>query len=219
MKKSYHSSEVPTRLATTTRRTDDGCRIPRPTDDADIGTLLRPATRWWRCSPNEGGRTAHLSVPHRRGRSPPSPGTLPRLAWRCRQGRRKFQRPEGISMSSSVDVRKYVYVEEQVVRQNDVVLESPVSRIALGAVFENPLAGQGAAADLAPLIAISEELGKLLTERALDRLGNAATLRAYGKAALVGTDGDLEHGAALIHPRLGMAMRATLRRGRVVIPG
>lgn len=122
-------------------------------------------------------------------------------------------------MSSSVDVRKFVHVEEQVVRQNDVVLESPVSRIALGAVFENPLAGQGAAADLAPLIAISEELGKLLTERALDRLGNAATLRAYGKAALVGTDGDLEHGAALIHPRLGMAMRATLRRGRVLIPG
>src|ERR671916_1942130 len=38
MKKSYHSSEVPTRLATITRRTDDGCRTPRPTDDADIGT-------------------------------------------------------------------------------------------------------------------------------------------------------------------------------------
>jgi hypothetical protein len=122
-------------------------------------------------------------------------------------------------MSSSVDVRKYVYVEEQVVRQNDVVLESPASRIAVGAVFENPLAGQSAAADLAPLIAISEELGTLLTERALDRLGNAATLRAYGKAALVGTAGDLEHGAALIHPRLGMAMRTTLRRGKVLIPG
>jgi hypothetical protein len=134
-------------------------------------------------------------------------------------GRRLLsERPEG-SMSISADVRKYVYLEEQVVRQNDVVLESPVSRIAIGAVFENPLAGQGAATDLAPLIAISEELGTLLTERALDRLGNAAALRAYGKAALVGTDGDLEHGAALIHPRLGMAMRTTLRRGKVLIPG
>jgi hypothetical protein len=122
-------------------------------------------------------------------------------------------------VSSRADVRKYVYVEEQVVRQNDVVIEPPVSRVAIGAVFENPLAGQGAATDLAPLIAISEELGTLLTERALDRLGSASTLRAYGKAALVGTDGDLEHGAALIHPRLGMAMRATLRRGRVLIPG
>jgi len=46
-----------------------------------------------------------------------------------------------------------------------------------------------------------------------------AQLRAYTKAALVGISGDLEHGAAMIHPRLGMAMRRAIKRGRVIIPG
>ena len=44
-------------------------------------------------------------------------------------------------------------------------------------------------------------------------------LVGYTKAALVGTGGDLEHGAAMIHPRLGMAMRRAIKRGRVIIPG
>ena len=55
---------------------------------------------------------------------------------------------------------------------------------------------------------------------ALAALGSGPSqLRSYTKAALVGTGGDLEHGAAMIHPRLGMAMRGTIKRGRVIIPG
>jgi len=74
--------------------------------------------------------------------------------------------------------------------------------------------------DLKTLIDASLELGVSLTKRALAALGcNPAQLRAYTKAALVGTGGDLEHGAAMIHPRLGMAMRRTIKRGRVIIPG
>jgi len=91
---------------------------------------------------------------------------------------------------------------------------------AIAAVFENPLAGKAAGADLKPLIDYSLELGASLTKTALATLGaNPAQLRAYTKAAVVGIGGDLEHGAAMIHPRLGMAMRRSIKRGRVIIPG
>ena len=90
--------------------------------------------------------------------------------------------------------------------------------IAIGAVFKNPLLGQPAGADLQPLIKLSTELGEVMTKRALDILGTSE-LRADTKGVVVGTNGDLEHGAAMIHPRLGMAMRKTIRRGRVIIPG
>ena len=87
-------------------------------------------------------------------------------------------------------------------------------------MFENPLAGKPAGADLKPLIEYSLELGASLTKTALATLGvGPAQLRAYTKAALVGIGGDLEHGAAMIHPRLGMAMRRAIKRGRVIIPG
>ena len=101
-------------------------------------------------------------------------------------------------------------------RQRD--LFGAASRTA--AVFKNPLAGKAVGADLTPLIDYSLELGVALTTTALATLGSSpAQLRSYTKAALVGTGGDLEHGAAMIHPRLGMAMRRTIKRGRVIIPG
>jgi len=73
--------------------------------------------------------------------------------------------------------------------------------------------------DLAQLTAISVEIGALLTTRALSRFTDAERPRAYGKAALVGTLGESEHGAALIHPRLGLAMRTGLGAGPALIPG
>lgn len=118
-----------------------------------------------------------------------------------------------------VSVRKYVRFEEQVLEQAQLPVTPPLSRVVVGAVAANPLAGLPASSDIGPLVELSEVLGADLTTRALDRIGDPAGIRAYGKAALVGTAGESEHGAALIHPRLGMAMRARLRRGRVLIPG
>jgi hypothetical protein len=116
-------------------------------------------------------------------------------------------------------VRKFVLFEEEVVHESAVPLSPALRRIVVGAVAPNPLAGQAGLTDVSALVEMSEVLGEILTRRALERIGDPSSIRAYGKAALIGTDGDLEHGAALIHPRLGMAMRATLRRGRVLIPG
>jgi hypothetical protein len=116
-------------------------------------------------------------------------------------------------------VRKFVQFEEQVHAESGLPVSPPLTRVVVGAVAPNPLAGAPAQTDLSPLVELSETLGEQLTTRALDRIGDPAGIRAYGKAALIGLEGDPEHGAALIHPRLGMAMRATLRRGKVLIPG
>ena len=120
----------------------------------------------------------------------------------------------------AMDVRKTVTVIEEIASEYGARANPPLRRVAIAAVFKNPLAGKAAGADLKPLIDGSLELGVSLTKTALSALGsNPAQLRSYTKAALVGIAGDLEHGAAMIHPRLGMAMRRTIKRGRVIIPG
>ena len=73
--------------------------------------------------------------------------------------------------------------------------------------------------DLAPLIAMGEELGKLLSERAVAALGIAGSeVQSYGKAALVGENGEMEHAAALLHPKMGAPVRSTLGKGAALIP-
>jgi len=119
-----------------------------------------------------------------------------------------------------MDIRKTVTLLEEINSEYGARAEPALRRVAIAAVFKNPLAGKAAGSDLKPLIEVSLELGVSLTQSALASLdAPASELRAYTKAALVGINGDLEHGAAMIHPRLGMAMRRTIRRGRVIIPG
>ncbi|HET7409540.1 MAG TPA: amino acid synthesis family protein [Paracoccaceae bacterium] len=93
----------------------------------------------------------------------------------------------------------------------------PARRAIACAVLHNPLAGQPPRDDHAELVDLSFEVGTLLTELALRRLDAAP--RAYGKAAIVGMDGDLEHGAAMIHVRVGLAMRRGIGAGLALIPG
>ena len=117
-------------------------------------------------------------------------------------------------------IRKTVTLVDEINSEYGAPASPPLRRVAIAAVFENPLAGKAAGADLKPLIEYSLELGASLTKTALATLGaSPAQLRAYTKAAVVGIGGDLEHGAAMIHPRLGMAMRRAIKRGRVIIPG
>lgn len=118
-----------------------------------------------------------------------------------------------------MSIRKTVLFEEEIAVENGTRLPVPLRRVVAGAVVANPLAGKPVGTDLQPLVDLSVTLGEMLTRRALASLGDAKLLRSYSKAALVGTGGDLEHGAAMIHARIGMAMRSTIRRGRVLIPG
>jgi hypothetical protein len=94
-------------------------------------------------------------------------------------------------------VRKVVTLVEDVHVEGGRSVTPPTRMVAVGAVVTNPLAGDFVE-DLSPLIdAYCEPLGALLTGRALDLL--AAPAQGFGKGALVGLDGDVEHGSAIIH--------------------
>ena len=89
---------------------------------------------------------------------------------------------------------------------------------SLLAVIENPFAGRYVE-DLTPLIDMGEELGRILSERALEALGiQGSDAQGYGKAALVGENGEMEHAAALLHPKMGAPVRKTLLKGAALIP-
>ncbi|MCC7547980.1 MAG: amino acid synthesis family protein [Burkholderiales bacterium] len=96
---------------------------------------------------------------------------------------------------------------------------SPPTRRALAmAVIENPYAGRYAT-DLADLVDIGEELGGLLGERCVQALGiQPAQAESYGKAAIVGESGELEHAAAILHPKLGAPLRKAVERGAALVP-
>lgn len=96
---------------------------------------------------------------------------------------------------------------------------APPTRRALAmAVIDNPYAG-GYSENLDELIAIGEELGALLGERCVAALGIApAQAQSYGKAAIVGEAGELEHAAAILHPKLGAPLRKAVEKGAALVP-
>ena len=97
-----------------------------------------------------------------------------------------------------MNVRKIITIVDEVRTEGGRPVD-PAARVAVvAAVIENPWAGEGFVEDLAPGIdATASDLGKLLAPRVIEALG--APVEAYGKAAIVGLDGEVEHGSALIH--------------------
>jgi hypothetical protein len=97
-----------------------------------------------------------------------------------------------------VKYRKLVTIVEETAREGGRDVD-PVARVAIvAAIFENPWAGQGFVEDLnAGIDAVASDLGALLAPKVIEALG--APLEAYGKAAIVGLEGEIEHGSALIH--------------------
>ena len=114
-----------------------------------------------------------------------------------------------------VQTRKTVFIRETIHSDSYGEPCEAVTRIAAIAVFRNPLAGSFAS-DLSLLFDLGAELGALLAGKAIEQLG--APPVSYGKAAIVGVAGDMEHGGAVIHPRLGAPMRAAAHGGESVIP-
>ena len=96
---------------------------------------------------------------------------------------------------------------------------APPTRKALAmAVIENPYAGRYAE-NLDELIAIGEELGGLLGDKCVQALGIApGAAQSYGKAAIVGEAGELEHAAAILHPKLGAPLRKAVEKGAALVP-
>src|SRR5271155_1562149 len=115
-------------------------------------------------------------------------------------------------------IRKLVTVLEETRIEMDRAVEPPTRRAVAVAVIENPFAGRYVE-DLSPLIDVGEELGALLAARAVAALGiEGSSAESYGKAAAVGENGELEHAAALLHPKLGAPVRKVLGKGAALIP-
>lgn len=109
------------------------------------------------------------------------------------------------------------FVDETLIEQQQNV-SPPARRAAAVAVIENPFAGRYQE-DLSDLIDVGEELGQLLAARAVAALGiPGEKVESYGKAAAVGEDGELEHAAAILHPKLGAPFRKVLGKGAALIP-
>ncbi|MGQ9367985.1 amino acid synthesis family protein [Azospirillum sp. ST 5-10] len=118
-------------------------------------------------------------------------------------------------MSAPPRLRKTLLLRETVLADGDRPAARPVVRVAAVAVLENPFAGRPAD-DLTPLVDFGAVLGARLAGEAVALLG--APVAAYGKAAIVGAGGEVEHAAALLHPRLGQPFRAAVGGGAAIIP-
>jgi len=115
-------------------------------------------------------------------------------------------------------IRKIVTIVEETRRELDREIAPPTRRAAAVAVIANPFAGRYVE-DLGELMDIGEELGELLANRAVAALGiEGAKAESYGKAAAVGENGELEHAAAILHPKLGAPVRKALVKGAALIP-
>jgi hypothetical protein len=119
---------------------------------------------------------------------------------------------------SKAKIRKIVVVVDEIHSEMGQAISPPARRAAAIAVIENPFAGRFVE-KLDELMDIGEELGGLLGERAVAALGVAPSqIESYGKAALVGENGELEHAAAILHPKLGKPLRAAVEKGAALVP-
>ena len=115
-------------------------------------------------------------------------------------------------------IRKLVVVVEETQREIGREIVPPTRKAAAIAVIENPFAGHFVG-ELEPLMAIGEELGALLGARAVAALGvEPPAIESFGKAAIVGELGELEHAAAILHPRLGAPLRKAVEKGAALVP-
>jgi hypothetical protein len=115
-------------------------------------------------------------------------------------------------------IRKIMVVVDETLAEQGREVSPAIRRAAAIAVIANPFAG-AYQEDLSELIEVGEELGRLLAERAVEALGIPGDkVESYGKSAAVGENGELEHAAAILHPKLGAPFRKVLGKGAALIP-
>ena len=118
----------------------------------------------------------------------------------------------------SAKIRKIAVNVEETHREIGRAI-SPATRKAVAvAVIENPFAGSYQE-DLSDLMEIGAELGDLLGRKCVEALGiDPAQAESYGKSAMIGENGELEHAAAILHPKLGKPLRDAVEKGAALVP-
>jgi Amino acid synthesis len=124
----------------------------------------------------------------------------------------------GKAAGARAQIRKLVIQVDETLAEMGRPVDPPTRRAVAMAVIANPYAGRYSE-NLDELVAIGEELGGLLGERCVQALGIApAQAHSYGKAAIVGDGGELEHAAAILHPKLGAPLRLAVQQGAALVP-
>ena len=120
--------------------------------------------------------------------------------------------PEFLLLAQKLGVRKISLVRDEIRQEAGVSLDQPIQQAAAIAVLPNPWAGKGVDSDLSEEVEkLAPVLAKVLADKLIDALGGAANIEAFGKAGLVGTNGEVEHAGALIHtPYFGNIVRELL---------
>jgi Amino acid synthesis len=113
-----------------------------------------------------------------------------------------------------IEIRKTLTLREMVFSELGIEANRPITRAVGMAVIRNPFAGQFVE-DLRPLFEAGAMLGERLMPELVKLLDGPAVL--YGKGAIVGVVGEMEHGGACVHPMLGKPMRAVIGGGKAVI--
>jgi hypothetical protein len=114
-----------------------------------------------------------------------------------------------------MNLRKTVIIKETIETDETNESCSPITRVAGLAVVKNPFAGRFVE-DLSPLFDLGRDIGNILIAQLIAQLPTPAV--SYGKAAIVGIEGSVEQGGAMIHPKLGKPMRDALGGGKALIP-
>ncbi|MGC1175076.1 amino acid synthesis family protein [Polaromonas sp.] len=115
-------------------------------------------------------------------------------------------------------IRKIIVQVDEVRMEMGKAVNPPTRRALAMAVIANPFAGRYVE-NLDELVAIGEELGGLLGNKCVEALGiSPGQAQSYGKAAIVGEAGELEHAAAILHPKLGAPLRLAVEKGAALVP-
>lgn len=121
------------------------------------------------------------------------------------------------------NIRTIHVTTQEILTESGQPVNPPTVKVIATAVVKNPLAGKSLVKDLTELELMSAEVTTILADKAVKALGalglSASEVRGYGKGAIVGTDGELEHTAAVLHPRFGAPVRAAIGGGADIIPG
>ena len=100
----------------------------------------------------------------------------------------------------SLKVRKFAKFVDKTFIEGGKSAKEPVMLVSVAVVFENPWAGQGFVEDLKPkILELAPKLGDLLVPELIKEIGSGEKIQAYGKAAMVGLNGEIEHASAFIH--------------------
>ena len=118
----------------------------------------------------------------------------------------------------TANIRKIIVQVDEIHLEMGQPVSPPTRRALAMAVIANPLAGVYQE-NLDELVSIGEELGALLGQKCVQALGiPPGQAQSYGKAAIVGEAGELEHAAAILHPKLGAPLRLAVEKGAALVP-